>query len=205
MEEGKFAEASKLTRLIASAQNRLDAANNSRSQLAIYKQQAEAAAHQAQNDPLSGYSEPAKDWIRKHPAFLSDPKYRARVIAADSLCRADDVELDSPEYFRRLNEAITPKQKATVVDETQTDDEYGDDMEQPTVKVTPQRQQTRMSTALPVTRQGSQSGTVGGGRRIQLTADQAEAAVISFPNLSPQEAYKRYADNMKRLKEEGKI
>lgn len=194
MEEGKFGEASKISRLIASAQYKLDGAQFSKSQLGTYKQNAERQAEVAKSDPLAQYSESAKSWIRKNPAFLSDKKTNARVMAAHNLAVADDVEVDSPDYFARLDEVIRPK----VTVETKEDD----NAEEPIVTTKPQ--QPKASSGAPVSRGGHQSGG-SGGKRIQLTSEQAEAAVISFPNLAPKDAYVKYADNIQKLKEAGRL
>lgn len=46
-------------------------------------------------------------WLRSHPE-VADPKTNARMMAAHNLAVADDVELDSEEYFRRIEEGIKP-------------------------------------------------------------------------------------------------
>ena len=201
MEEGRFGEASKISRLIASAQYKLDAAQTQKTQLDTYKSQAAQEAERAKNDPLSVYSDPAKNWIRKNPSFLSDKRTNARVMAAHNMAIADDINVDSPEYFERLDQAINPTQRVAM---TTTEEDVSDNQEQPKPKahVAP-----KSSTAAPVSRGGNHQGGNSGnnGRRIQLTADEAEAALISFPKLSPQDAYLKYADNKKRLKEEGRL
>lgn len=48
-------------------------------------------------------------WLRSHPE-VADPKTNARMMAAHNLAVADDIELESAEYFRRIEEGIqTPK------------------------------------------------------------------------------------------------
>lgn len=203
MEEGKFGEASKISRLIASAQYKLDAAGAQKGQLETYKANATREAERVKNDPLASYSDPAKRWIQKNPSFMSDRKVNARVMAAHNLAVADDVEVDSPDYFKRLDEAISPVQIHARTENTE--DELDDNQEpasKPVVKTAP-----RSSTAAAVSRSGSFNAGNGSsvGKRIQLTADEAEAAVISFPNLKPQDAYVKYAENKKALKEAGRI
>lgn len=193
MEEGKFAEASKISRLIASAQYKLDAAHNQKSQFETYKTQAARQAETVKSDPLSGYSDPAKNWISKHPEFLSDRKVNAKVMAAHNLAVADDVEIDSREYFERLDQAINPKVNVSVEQ----------DVDNTPVNT---RQQNKSSSGAPVSRGNvTNSSGSGNGKRIQLTADQAEAALISFPKLSPQDAYVKYSENIQKLKESGRI
>ncbi|MDE2106107.1 MAG: hypothetical protein KGL39_53285 [Patescibacteria group bacterium] len=199
MEEGKFADASKISRLIASAQYKLDGARTQKTQLDTYKNQATQEAERAKNDPLAAYSDPAKNWIKRNPAFLSDRKVNARVMAAHNMAVADDIEIDSQEYFTRLDEAINPQQRVTI---TPKEEELEDTQEAEPVK----KPAPKSSTAAPVTRSGGQQQSNGGnGKRIQLTADEAEAALISFPKMTPQDAYVKYAENKKALKEAGRI
>ncbi len=50
-------------------------------------------------------------WIRSHPECVTDPKLNARMLAAHNLAVADDVALDSDDYFRRIEEGIAPGTK----------------------------------------------------------------------------------------------
>lgn len=205
MEEGKFGEASKISRLIASAQYKLDAASSQKGQLENYKTKAVADAERAKNDPMSVYSDPAKNWIRKNPDFLNDKKVNARVMAAHNMAIADDVDVDSTEYFKRLDEAINPPTQVSINENTE--DNLADNQDtQPKLQVK-QAVAPKSSTAAPVSRGGAQQGgnTNGSGKRIQLSVDEAEAALISFPKMAPQDAYVRYAENKKALKESGRL
>ena len=193
MEAGKFAEANKINRLIAAAVNRQSQAEAQKAQFNQYKQAEAAKIEAAKNDPLAGYSDPAKRWIQKNPAFLNDRKINAKVLAAHNLAVADDIEVDSPEYFNRLDEAINPK--VTVENKNDAD-----------ADTQTTRTQSRSSTGSPVTRQSpTNNAKPNNNNRIQLTAEQAEAAIISFPKLSPQDAYVKYHENLQKLKEMGKM
>ena len=50
-------------------------------------------------------------WIREHPECVTNPKLNQRMIAAHTLALADDVAVDSDEYFRRIEEGIKPAQQ----------------------------------------------------------------------------------------------
>jgi hypothetical protein len=50
-------------------------------------------------------------WIRAHPECVTDPKANARMMAAHNLAIADDVALDSEEYFERIEAGIKPAKK----------------------------------------------------------------------------------------------
>lgn len=46
------------------------------------------------------------DWIRAHPIVATDPKANARMMAAHNLAVADDIPLDSDEYFQRIEAGV---------------------------------------------------------------------------------------------------
>lgn len=192
-EEGKFTEASKISRLIASAQYRLDDINNAKKKAEDNKNKPRENATQ---DPLYGFTPRARSWVQRNPAFLNDARFRAGAMAAHYAAEKDGVEIDSDEYFRRLDDAVNPKPVVEVREE-QNDD------------VAPvSRQQARVSTAAPVSRSGGvtpNNTNSNAGRRIQLTAEEAEVARFTWPNLPPQDAYVRYADHKKVLREQGKL
>jgi hypothetical protein len=48
-------------------------------------------------------------WIRKNPDCVTDPKKNARMMAAHNLAVADDIPLDSDEYFSRIEAGIGAK------------------------------------------------------------------------------------------------
>lgn len=50
-------------------------------------------------------------WLRAHPE-VAEPKTNARMMAAHNLAIADDIELESAEYFSRIEEGIKPKSAA---------------------------------------------------------------------------------------------
>lgn len=214
-EEGKFSEASKVSRLIADAQFKVRDAEKGKRQLETYKSNVAAQAERAKSDPLADVPERSKRWIKEHPDFLNDPKYHARVMAAHNLCEADGVETESDEYFKRLDEAVSPKVQNTRQNTQQNDDaeaEVTEEAENQPIVIKQPLAQTRTapksSTAAPVSRGGSGSGGgngSGGARRIQLTPDQAESALISFPNMKKEDAYKRYYDNRQELIKQGKL
>lgn len=47
-------------------------------------------------------------WVRKNPDCVTDPKKYARMIAAHNLAVADDVEIDSDDYFKRIEAGVKP-------------------------------------------------------------------------------------------------
>jgi len=48
-------------------------------------------------------------WVRAHPECITDPRMNARMMAAHNLAVADDVALDSEEYFQRIEDGVKMK------------------------------------------------------------------------------------------------
>lgn len=69
---------------------------------------------QASADPVeavianSGMSPRSAAWLRAHPECVTDKKLNARMMAAHNLALADDVEVDSDEYFDRIERGVKP-------------------------------------------------------------------------------------------------
>lgn len=61
-------------------------------------------------DPIErftkGMSARSAAWIRAHPECVTDPKLNARMLAAHNLAVAEDVPVDSDEYFRRIEDGV---------------------------------------------------------------------------------------------------
>jgi len=60
---------------------------------------------------VQGMSPKSAAWVRAHPEVVTDRKLNARVLAAHNLALAEDVAVESDEYFRRVEEAIKPQQQ----------------------------------------------------------------------------------------------
>lgn len=71
-----------------------------------------ASARRPAADPVEqvaqSLSAKSAAWIRSHPECVTDPKLNARMMAAHSLAIADDIALDSDEYFQRIEEGVKP-------------------------------------------------------------------------------------------------
>jgi hypothetical protein len=58
-------------------------------------------------DGIKTFSKPSQEWLMQHrKAIEGNPKAGAKAMALAQLAIADDVEPDSPEFFRRLNEGM---------------------------------------------------------------------------------------------------
>lgn len=58
---------------------------------------------------VQGMTPKSAAWVRAHPEVVTDRKLNARMLAAHNLALAEDVAVESAEYFRRVEEAIAPK------------------------------------------------------------------------------------------------
>lgn len=98
-------------------------------------------------------------WIRSHPECVTNPKQYARMIAAHNLCMADEVGVDTSEYFERIEAGIKPAaaKREAVKDDTTT--------------TTTQRR-----PSAPVAPVNGSGGNAGGGTTVTLTKGEVEAA-----------------------------
>lgn len=216
METQNYAACADAQDQIATARLRLESANQYKANVETTKtqwgQQREAIARQPvqQPDPLASFTPAARDWIGRHPQFLSDKRYQAKVQAAHFKAMANDIESDSPKYFEFVETEIGERQAQTQTDDN---DGFGVDLAEPEVEEAPppspapRQRQANSSMGAPPSRSVP---TQAGGRpnRVTLTAQQMEAARISFPDefkKSPQDAYKAYISNYEALRRAGKM
>lgn len=121
------------------------------------RQQAQPAA-----DPVervaSTLSPRSAAWIRSHPDCITDPKMNARMMAAHNLAIAEDIPLDSDEYFERIEKGIKPVKQQEVQSQQKTN---GDG---------------RRPSSGAASAAGSSGGMNGGATTVKLTAREAAAA-----------------------------
>lgn len=116
-EQGDGAAMARAQRKIAAAESRLQRLNEAKDDLedAAKTRTTEQPRQQPQRrtaDPVEqfaqGMSSRSAAWIRSHPECVTDQKQHARMLAAHNLALVDEVEVDSDEYFRRIEEGIQP-------------------------------------------------------------------------------------------------
>jgi hypothetical protein len=137
-----------------------------------------------------GMSQRSAAWIRSHPECITDPKLNARMLAAHNLAIADDVKVDSDEYFRRIDDGIKVSGGKPAAP--------AGDGRRPS------------SAAAPAS--GSSGGLNGGGQEVRLTKREALAATdgtLVWGTDSPDGKFKK-GDNlglaeMARRKHYGKL
>ncbi len=118
-EAGDFAAQARAQRKISGAEARIqrlkEAEGDLKDQTATKPAPRQEVRQQPSNDPIAtftqGMSAKSAAWIRSHPDCVTDPKKNARMLAAHNLAIADDIAVDSPEYFSRIEDGIAPPVK----------------------------------------------------------------------------------------------
>ena len=118
------------------------------------------ARQQPSADPVDqftkGMSAKSAAWIRSHPDCVTDPKKNARMLAAHNLALADDIPVDSDEYFERIEAGISSK------------------VPKPEPKPEPK---VNIRPSAPVAPAGNAGGGMnGGGQTVTLTRREVQAA-----------------------------
>jgi len=119
IEAGDAMAQARANRVIATAASRLERLAEAKEDLqdAVKRRPApgekphqQAPQRQQSADPVDaftkGMSPKSAAWIRAHPECVTDQKKNARMLAAHNLAIADDVLVDSEEYFRRIEEGV---------------------------------------------------------------------------------------------------
>lgn len=134
----------------------------------------------------------AAGWIRSHPDFVTDGRKNEKMIAAHNFIK-NDIELDSDQYFEKIEEMLGIKKAAPSVDVNLNGGDPMADAAKP-VRQTP-------PAGAPVSRSGN--GTGGRSGAITLTPEQQEIARLNFPDSkTPLEDYAR---QIVALRQEGKL
>lgn len=183
-ENGKFSEAAKLTRQLASAQTKIDGWTNRKEQLETWKEQQKNRPAEVV-DPNSHLSARTRAWIDRNPKFKTDENFRKKAQGYANLAESEGLAIDSDEYFEYVDSRINAK--------------LG--VEEPIVQQQVQRK--TVASTPPSRNQGM--GTTQQRETNRLTADEADMAKWTYPKLTPAEAQKKYYDGKLRAIAEGKI
>ena len=163
-EAGDFAAKARATRKMGAAEARIQRLREAEGDLKDEAKAKPAPRQETRQQPVAdpvdqftrGMSAKSAAWIRSHPDCVTDPKKNARMLAAHNLALADDIAVDSDEYFQRIEAGIMPTKKADPVVETKP------------VNIRP---------SAPVAPAGNSSGGMnGGGQTVTLTRREVEAA-----------------------------
>jgi hypothetical protein len=132
---------------------------------------------QAPQDPVEAFASnmtpKSAAWIRAHPQAITDKKLNAKMLAAHNLAVADDIEIESAEYFRRVEAAIAPPARKP-----------GEDGRRPS------------SAAAGGGNPGGSATLNGGGTEVRLTKGEARSAtdgtlVWNYDDPTPAKRYKK--------------
>lgn len=153
---------------------------------------------------LSGLAPAAANWIRSHPECAhpsvgGSKQAHSKMMAGHYAADSANIEINSPDYFRVIEEHTGHRQK----------ENYGENRQNNNNNNQQQRQaanQRRPVPSAPPSRDvPGNSPTPGRTRQVRLSKDQQEAALLSFPHLKPNEALAAYARNLVELEAEGKL
>jgi hypothetical protein len=218
--EGSFAEAAKAHRALARAEAQVMQLNQKKENVANYRawqeQQAQQARQQAP-DPYAGFSSRQREWAQAHPLFMrtdaEGKRYTARVNAAHHAAVADDVPVDSEEYFRRLDEAgegSAPRRQSN--GNSNGDDGAAGRFEYDNGGAAPRRSQTPQ---MPVTRRSMEGESSRSAGPVRLSPEERESADITYPDTPVDDyvengvtmpgRYRQYMFHKSRLKQEGRM
>lgn len=200
-EEGKFAEAAKAMRELAKAQYQVETLSGKKEWLADQRKQAEAApTGTARERFLSSRTPKTRAFLEAHPDLVTDEGQPSRdALKAHYSALAEGLAEDTPDYFAHVETKLGLRDAA----ENEIDPNEEVRVEKPAPRTPP-----RASTAAPPSRAGAASG--GSGRQansttIKLTPSEQDAAIASFPDMKPEEAYAEYGKNLAALVKEGKV
>lgn len=163
-EAGDFVAQARALRKISAAETKIGRLREAESDLKETKERApvrQQETHQRPNaDPVEAFaknmSPKSAAWIRSHPDCVTNPKLNSRMLAAHNLAMADDIPVDSDEYFQRIEAGIKP----AAAQKTET--------EKPAVQIRPS------APAAPGGHVGG--GMNGGGATVTLSLREKTAA-----------------------------
>lgn len=164
---------------------------------------------------LSGFDPIAQSWLRSHPECApaeagGDRTKNAKMMAGHYAAVAEGRALNSPEYYRVIEEHTGHRTPVSIAATTVTAGEEDDPPPVATKSSTPKPRQAQPSA--PVSRDAPGRNGAPMSRQVTLTPEQQEVALISFQQ-KPGEtdgdfrkrAYGNYATELTKAQHEGKI
>ncbi len=218
-EAGKFADAAKLTRQLGSAAARAE--NLKMMKAEIESQKARIKTQVTNSDPLDGYTPASRAWISNHPQYLSDERYRNRVVSAHHLAKAEGHAADSEAYFTFIEDQLAGRQPEPEPEPRRAPAKRASDPHEPEPEPVPEPEPEpeprRQAPVAPVARRTPiNEGTPMAGQ-IRLSALEKEHADATMPDILENDytdpktgqvmpgRYRLYHERKQRLKEEGRI
>ena len=150
---------------------------------------------------VAPYTPRSQAWLRAHPDCVppqagGDKVKNAKMMAGHYDAEAQGISPDSDEYFKIIEEHIgvrTPDVKTPLSQSAEVTE----------AKVAPK--QKAVPVAAPVSRDPPSPNTGQRSREVVLSPQEQEMALVSFPQLTKQQAFAQYAKNKIELEAEGKL
>jgi hypothetical protein len=146
-----------------------------------------APSSRTQEDPVEaiakGLSPKSAAWVRAHPEVGTDKKAFNKMIAAHHAALAEDLAVDTPEYFAHLDKVYAPPPAKVATQEAPL-----------SAAAAPTTQRTEAPVVAP-------AGRGGGNGKATVTLTRAERDAAEASGLTPLE----YAKNKIALQKEGKL
>lgn len=154
---------------------------------------------------LAQFSPVAQNWLRQHPdcwpsEYGGSAQKNSKMMAGHYDAIAQNLTLNSPEYFKVIEEHVSPPVSAPLVRDDKITSRAAE------IQVAGENTRPRAQPSAPVSREApTVPGQHRNVREVRLTKDQQEMAKVSFPHLTEAQAYGQYARNLVELESEGKI
>jgi hypothetical protein len=154
---------------------------------------------------VSSFAPSAQAWLRTHPECVpaevgGDKVKNSKMMAGHYDALAQNLEQGTPEYFRVIEEHTGHREPVSAAAATVA---AGADDGAAAPK--PAARQRVAQPSAPVSRDPPSANGARSTRSVSLNKDQQDAAKMSWPNKTPQEAFALYARNLIELEAEGKI
>jgi len=223
-EAGNFAELGTAQRQLARLEAQLAQTEQQKLWLANAREQHKTQRERqpTREEYMSRFTPLQRDWIDRHPEYLTDQTYQNRVVAAHHLTVSDGIQVDTPEYFRSVEKyAGAPGgrgPRAMEREEPTVDEYYVDDAPVEPPPAAPPRDERgairRTGADMPVTRRSPDAP-----RRdapLRLTADERDFADTTMPDVPVNDwrdsngvlqpgRYRRYKMNQATLRANGRL
>lgn len=213
MEAGNFDEAAEAQAVLSKASAKLDRLEAAKADAATGVRKApttegrvETPSQQSNFERyLSQFTPEAQNWLRLHPECAlpevgGNAVANSKMMAGHYAALSQNMAAGTPDYYRVIEEHTghrQPVSTAAAVTKAGEEEEAA-----PAPKAKPRLQPSAPPSREPASARG---GLPPAQRTVTLTKDQQEMAKMSFPNMTPQQAFATYARNMIELEAEGKL
>lgn len=205
MKAGDATAASKATRAISSAQTRIDAWDGQKKRIEAFKEKMSKVQPQVEGGDQ--YTPATRAWLNRHQGIANDQKKMQKAYAGHFDALAEGLTPDTPEYFAHIEKQMGLSVAAAEVPESEAavTVEPGASVTEPELEAEPEVKKVNTGGVAPVRKTPSLGKPSQDLSKIKLSPAQAEMARIAFPRDKPEEAYAKYANNIRELVKEGRM